>query len=274
MKLGTFYPTAAHAAAAETITAHFAAMPEVEAVLLVNSCARGQERPDGLVTPIATADSCLDIKVLTSAAGPEEAQGPWWTDWKTYYRREAVFRQLEAAGAFSVVHLDFCDGTFVPEPRDGDEAMGPDMFEVAIGNGVAYSVPLWERGDTFQRLRARWLPYYDEDLARRRLAFVRAHCQHNLDHIPLYAARGLYFQCFNRLYDATQMFLQAVFIAHRTYPIAYNKWIQQQVVGILGLPDLYRELLTLLQIAQLHDADLLVAKANAVRHLLDIYVSA
>lgn len=29
--------------------------------------------------------------------------------------------------------------------------------------------------------------------------------------------------------------MQALFIARRTYPIAYDKWIREQVVDILGL---------------------------------------
>ncbi len=271
MKLGAFYPTEAHAAAARAITDHFAAQSAVEAVLLVNSCARGQEQAGGGVEGIATPDSCLDIVVLVPSVASPEAYETWWARWRAFYQGEAVFRQVEDGGAFSAVHLDFANGVFTPEPRDGDEAMGPDMFEVGIGNFLAYSVPLWERGDAYQQLRARWLPYYDEDLRRERLAFVRRHCRHNLDHIPLYAERGLYFQCFNRLYDAYQMFLQALFIARRTYPLSYDKWIRQQVIDILGLPDLYRELVALLQIERLDDADRLIAKADAVRRLLVEY---
>ena len=54
----------------------------------------------------------------------------------------------------------------------------------------------------------------------------------NLHHIPLYIKRGLYFQSFDRLYNAYQEFLQALFISRCTYPIAYNKWIREQVEEI------------------------------------------
>ena len=54
MQLKATYPSDAHEAAAEAIVAFWTANDVVEAVLLVNSCARGK----------ATADSCLDMNVL------------------------------------------------------------------------------------------------------------------------------------------------------------------------------------------------------------------
>jgi len=48
------YPTPEHQTAANTITDFFVSNFKIDAVLLVNSCARGK----------ATRDSCLDIVVL------------------------------------------------------------------------------------------------------------------------------------------------------------------------------------------------------------------
>ena len=48
------YPTPEHQAAAEVITDCFVSKYKIDAVLLVNSCARGK----------ATRDSCLDIVIL------------------------------------------------------------------------------------------------------------------------------------------------------------------------------------------------------------------
>jgi hypothetical protein len=36
--------------------------------------------------------------------------------------------------------------------------------------------------------------------------------------------------------------LQALFVERRTYPLAYNKWIREQVTEWLTLPGLYEEL--------------------------------
>ncbi|HRJ41645.1 MAG: hypothetical protein KJZ86_20650 [Caldilineaceae bacterium] len=52
------YPTGAHAAAAQAITERFT--DEVDAVLLLNSCARGTASPD----------SCLDIGLLLRPERP------------------------------------------------------------------------------------------------------------------------------------------------------------------------------------------------------------
>ena len=78
------------------------------------------------------------------------------------------------------------------------------MIEISIdrSRSLVYSVPLLETGDYFKRLRARWLPYYNERLRKERLAGVREFCLNNLGHIPLYVDRGLYFQAFDRLYNA------------------------------------------------------------------------
>lgn len=250
------YPTPQHEAAADAIVRFFSGRPEPDAILLVNSCARGKASPD----------SCLDIVVLVP-----EGTNPSALDaaWQQFHAADPVFAALHAAGVFSVVHLDIEDGTFDVPDHPGDEY--PDFFEVAVGNMLAYSVPLWDRADRVTRLRQQWLPYYDEELRHRRLAGVRWNCQHYLEHIPLYVERGLYFQSLARLWAAFQMFLQALFISRRTYPIAYDKWIHEQVVDILGLPELYAQLPHLFEITHL-ESDELVAKAAALQHLLDTYV--
>jgi hypothetical protein len=131
-------------------------------------------------------------------------------------------------------------GEFIAQPWD--DGGGPDTFEIGIGNLVAYSAPLGESGPHLGALRAHWLPYYDEALRLDRLAMVREACLYDLAHVPFFAGRGLFFQSFDRLYKAFQEFLQALFISQRVYPIAYNKWIREQVEGWLGLPELYAQL--------------------------------
>ena len=102
---------------------------------------------------------------------------------------------------------------------------------------------------------------------------VRHYCLNNLHHIPLYIERGLYFQSFDRLYNAYREFLQALFIARRTYPIAYNKWIREQVEEILGLPELYAQLTRLFEIKQFKSSEI-ADKAKEVEQLLEKYAPA
>lgn len=255
------YPTPHHEAAAEAIVGHFRATPAVASVLLVNSCARGR----------ATSDSCLDLAVVLEPETPASDRAELEASWEAYHDQSTAVRRLHGAGRFSVVHLDIVDGVFVPEERD--EAAGPDGFELGIGNLLVYSQALLERGDYLAQLRHRWLPYYDETLRLRRLDMVRGYCISNLQHIPGFVARQLYFQAFDRLYNAYRELLQALFIARRTYPIAYNKWIREQVEEILGLPELYALLPHLFEIGRFESTEL-IEKGRLVERLLETYAPA
>ena len=258
MLLQATYPTPEHQTAAETIVDHFVSNYKIDAVLLVNSCARGK----------ATRDSCLDVVVL---AKPDASRSPlniMEADWEKFEKANPDIKALYKVGKYSVVHPGFTDGVFVPSEQD--EAAGPDDFEVEVGNFLAYSVPLWQDSDYFSQLKGQWLPYYDEQLRQQRLDRVRWYCLNNLHHIPLYVERGLYFQSFDRLYNAYREFLQALFIARRTYPIAYDKWIREQVEEILGLPELYEQLSHLFEIKKFESSEL-ADKAKEVEQLLEKY---
>ena len=255
------YPTPAHERAARAVVALFSELAGSEAVLLTGSCARGKASPD----------SCLDIVVLASPETGAEGRRALEVQWERTYQTEVAFRELRSVGRYSHVDLDVTDGRFVEHPRGWTS--GPDPFELEIGNTVAYVVPLWERGDEFRHLRGKWLPYYDEARRARRLATAAGFARNDLDHVPLYVARALYFQAFHRLYHAFQEFLQALFIAHRTYPIAYDKWIREQVEDILGLPELYRELPALFEYRRFESNELL-EKAKRLERLLGEYTFA
>ncbi len=252
------YPTPQHERAARAVVDFFAARPEPQAVLLMGSCARGRASPD----------SCLDVLVLVPPGLPPFHRSALGNAWLSHYEQQDAFRAVREVGAFSQVDLDIVDGLFVPRPRGWTD--GPDEFELEVGNTLVYSAPLWSRGDRLAALKAQWLPYYDEALRRTRLTDVLRFCLNNLDHIPLYVRRGLYFQSFNRLYDALREFLQALFIARGVYPIAYDKWIKEQVVDILGLPELYPQLTHLLEIPHF-ESDEIARKAELLRALVEEY---
>ena len=141
---------------------------------------------------------------------------------------------------------------------------GPDDFELEVGNLLAYSSPLWVTGGTFSQLQAQWLPYYGAPLRRERLAMVRGYFDNNLDHIPLYVAWRALFQAFSRFYHAFGEFLQALFIARRVYPIAYNKWVREQIEDILGLPELYVQLPRMFEIEHF-ESEVLAEKGAMLR---------
>lgn len=266
------YPTPQHQAAAVQIVDFFARQESVDGVLLVNSIARGK----------ATPDSCLDMIVLVAERlrdpgngatvlerGENRGTDGLYAAWQAAPETTSLFIELGAAGRFAEVHLDIIDGRIFPGALDRDQAI--DGFELSIGNYFVYGKPLWLRNERYHELAAAWLPYYAEELRAARLAATRAFCLHYLDHIAPYNERGLYFQAFDRLYQAFQGFLQGLFMARRTYPIAYNKWIHEQVAEILGLPDLYRRLPGILEVHALEGQDV-IRNGEALRELVTVYL--
>ena len=100
---------------------------------------------------------------------------------------------------------------------------------------------------------------------------VRRYCLNNLAHVPLFVERGLCFQAFQRLWHAFGEFLQALFISRRVYPIAYDKWIREQVEEILGLPELYSDLPHLFEIGHFESQEI-AQKARELVALVGRYV--
>lgn len=141
-----------------------------------------------------------------------------------------------------------------------------------IGNFIAYAEPLWQNGPYFQELREKWLPFYDDELRQTRLEEAVKYCRNNLQHIPLYIDRGLHFQSHNRLYLAVQDFLFGLFVARRKYPVAYDKWICDQFINILDLPELYSQVVQLYEIHHL-ESDELAQKAGALDDMVTAYLT-
>jgi len=249
------YPTAEHAQAAKAITAFFAEREETDAVLLINSCARGR----------ATVDSCLDMHVIVAP----EAVARVECAFRGFASSSPLVAELVRVGKFSDLHLDVSDGVLRPGPITEE---GLDWFEVSVGNLFVYSVPLFVRGDRFERLGAEWLPFYGEPLRRERIEASRSFIvENNLARIPWFVGRELYFQAFDRFYRAFQGFLLGLHVARRMYPIAYNKWIREQVAVNLGLPQLYAQLPRLFEFGRF-ESRILEAKAEELQRLTDEYV--
>lgn len=250
------FPTEMHRQVAELAEDFFSAHAHVDTMLVVNSCARGR----------AVAGSDLDLAVLLMPTAASQEVQSLTTLWQKFITTQPLIHRFRSTGRFNQVHLDVFDGRVIPTVWD--DGGGPDYFEVEIGNRLAYAVPLHEPGAYFRHLQSQWLPYYGEDLRLSRLAMVREACARDLEAIPFYLNRGLYFQAFDRLYKAFQEFLQALFVARRNYPLAYNKWIREQVTEWLSLPRLYEQLPPILSVRNIESPEL-GEKADALRTLLE-----
>jgi hypothetical protein len=237
----------------------FSAHAQVDTILVVNSCARGR----------AVAGSDLDLAVLITPTAASQAVQSLQTMWNEFMVTQPLIQRFRSTGQFTQVHVDVFDGRMTPTVWD--DGGGPDFFEVEIGNRIAYAAPLHEAGAYYRQLQSQWLPYYGDDLRLSRLAMVREACARDLDAIPWYVGRALYFQAFDRLYKAFQEFLQALFVARRTYPLCYNKWIREQVIEWLSLPELYEELAPILSVRNIESAEL-GEKAKALRLLVERWI--
>jgi len=250
------FPTALHREVADLAGDFFSSHAYVDTILVVNSCARGR----------AVAGSDLDMAILITPAAPSQELQSLTMKWQQFMATQPAVHRFRITGRFTQVHVDIFDGRMTPTVWD--DGGGPDTFEIEIGNRVAYAAPLCVAGTYFRQLQSQWLPYYEEQLRLSRLAMVREACARDLDAVPFFLGRGLYFQAFDRLYKAFHEFLQALFVARRIYPLAYNKWIREQVAEWLSLPDLYEELPPILSVRRIEGAEL-AANAEALRVLLE-----
>jgi len=250
------FPTELHRRVADLVAGFFSEQAHVDTILVVNSCARGK----------AVAGSDLDMAVLITPTALSQEVQSLTMKWNQFMATQPMVHRFRSTGRFTQVHVDVFDGRMTPTVWD--DGGGPDSFEIEIGNRVAYAAPLGEVGAYCRQLQSEWLPYYGDDLRLSRLAMVREACARDLAAVPFFLGRTLYFQAFDRLYKAFQEFLQALFLARRTYPLAYNKWIREQVTEWLSLPDLYQKLPQILSVRSIESAEL-GQKADALRVLLE-----
>lgn len=252
------FPTELHRQATEVIKGFFLDQKNIDTILLVNSLARGK----------ATSDSDIDMAILIRQTTNNSEITRLENIWQNFLNSDSTLNRYKNSNRYAQIHLDLINGVF--EPAIWEDGGGIDFFEVEIGNRLLYSVPLTGEGEFFKKLKLEWLPYYDTTLQTQRLKSAKDACLYDLDHIPLFTKRGLYFQAFDRLYVAFQKFLQTLFIKHKTYPIAYNKWIKDQVVEILKLPELYKELPNIISVNKIESIEL-NNKAKKLDKLLDQY---
>ena len=248
------YPTSLHKDVSTTICEFFNKTDSIDSILLVNSCARG--------TAIATSD--LDLAILVNENISKIEKDAITTNWLKFKKSNQVIRSFEDGNIKNIVHLDIIDGNY--QFSEWDDGGGPDFSEIEIGNQIAHSYPLKE-GEFFGQLKKKWLPFYDESLRLQRLEMVRNACLHDLEKVSINVKRELYFQAFDRLYKSFQQFLQALFIKNKVYPIAYNKWIKEQIEEFLNLPELYPQLLSIFSISNI-SSEILSEKSIELKRLL------
>lgn len=231
----TPFPSERHRSLAREATVALAADARVRAVCLTGSIARG----------VADEQADLDMVVFTA---PEHA------------RAVADLAAARARGSAEIwFDLEVSDGEFQPGPHGW---MSIDPFELVVGNYVAYARRLFERDDLLPRLRARYLPYYDEALAVQRAARLAEITVNHADRVRRGLSRESLFDPAERLRMGVQSFLAGLFIRRRVYPVDYTKWVEQQVTDLLALPELLPPLRDLFDLGPLDPARLRACAAS------------
>ena len=239
MILNPIFPTVSHQDAAEVVQDYFLSLPTIDTVLVVNSCARG----------LAVPESDLDFAILAKPGITKNEIEKAEANWQIYAKDNKIISKYKRSSPYAHLHLDIIDGNYIPQKIETGEPI--DFFEGEIGNQIFYSAPMGNAGEYFRELQSKWLPFYNDELQQQRLKASASACNYDLAHITFFVKRELYFQAFNILCKAFQEYLRTLFIAKKIYPIAYNKWIKEQVVKWLNMPDLYPKLSPILSVSNI-----------------------
>lgn len=250
------FPTILHQNTAELVRDYFLTIPNVDTVLVVNSCARGKAVPE------SDLDLAILVKPETTPTEIENIE----IAWLHYSLSHPTILEYKNSNQFAHLHIDIIDGKYTPTILE--IGVASDFFEIEIGNHICYSAPMGNAGLYFKKLQKKWLPYYNEELRLQRLLMTRNACEYDLNHIPLFIKRELYFQAFDILIKAFQEYLQVLFIANKKYPIAYNKWIKYQIIELLNRPDLYPKLSPILSVSNIESNEI-NDKVKMLRALLN-----
>jgi hypothetical protein len=176
------FPTKLHEDLAELTRNYFTAIPDVDTVLVVNSCARGQAVPE----------SDLDMAILvnpdTAVAEMKNIEGSW----QAYIENQPTFLNYKESSPFAHLHLDIINGNYTPTTIERGEPI--DYFEIEIGNQICYSAPMENAGSYFKTLQSKWLPYYNEELRLQRLRMIDDACNFDLDHVLFLSKESFIFR--------------------------------------------------------------------------------
>lgn len=131
-----------------------------------------------------------------------------------------------------------------------------DNFELYIGNLFVHSKMLFQKGNYYSNLKKRYLPYYNEDLRKRRMRLLKEDIRRLIGKLKSNSAD---FKTINAIYylnRTLQSILQLKFMYHKVYPISYRKWMDYQFDNILNSDALLGKLNRFIKKTNLNKKDL------------------
>lgn len=231
------FPDENYRAVLTMLVEYFREYSGVYAVVLTGSLARGK----------AVKGSCIDLFVFLRSKHLSLLASTINSRTEAYSRLggQICYYQgkIEGGIEFGDVRVDvgFTDGSFNCTHEYSFDITRDDL-ETTVGNLLVYSVLLYQEGKQFQRLKQKYLPFYDDALREIRLKGTAEEFDYKIRKTKWLAKRGEYFAALDALLEAQRIFLQHLFIKERKYPIDYVKWLREQCSQILAMPKLYQEL--------------------------------
>jgi len=235
------FPNQEYGLILERMCGYFGRYPGTNAVVLTGSLARGK----------AVEGSCIDLAVFLSRKAFASLGSTVDRRARAYARLGGAIcyhsGNVEGGVSFGDIRVDliFTDGRLDPKQEDSFDVTR-DEFETTVGNLLVYSVPMYVKGKAYQRLKERYLPFYDDRMRAIRLQATATEFKHKSWKARWLAERGHYIPALYSLLEAQRIFVQHLFIRERKYPIDYTKWLGEQCEEVLQMPDLYQELTSVL----------------------------
>jgi predicted nucleotidyltransferase len=233
------------------IVGYFKEYPGVYAIVLTGSLARGK----------AVEGSCIDLFIFLRSKHMKLLASTINSRIEAYSRlggRICYYHdKIEGGIEFRDIRVDvgFTDGSFNCDHVNSFD-ITRDEFETTVGNLLVYSIPLYQKGKQFQRLKQKYLPFYDDALREIRLKGTAEEFDYKIWKTRWLVRRGEYFAALDTLLEAQRIFLQHLFIKERKYPIDYVKWLGEQCSQILAIPELYQELTQITNKIELAENDI------------------
>jgi hypothetical protein len=252
----TAFPTPRHAELALALGRLFAAEPELSAILVGGSLARGAG------TPASDLDLLLLIPGRALPAFVARERAPEFASLGAQrVEPEPDGVTLDFGGL--PAHIWMSDGEL--RPRDRGPVLD-DPFELEVAALYVNARLLLDRDGRYGRLRARYLPFYGEELRQARLAALAAELEGHCREVERLAARGLHFAGLQALLTAFRAFVLGLHLSRRRYPLDLLKHLEAQVADGLGRPDLVPVLRSVLALPEL-DGPTLTDRAGRLRRL-------
>lgn len=231
------FPHQNHKTVLARLVDYFQKYPSVYAIVLTGSLARGK----------AVKGSCIDLFVFLPTKHLKSLASTTNSRIEAYSRlggQIAYYNgEVEGGIEFGDVRVDvgFVDGSFNCS-HEHSFGITRDDLETTVGNLLVYSVSLYQKGTQLQRLKQKYLPFYDNALREIRLKGTAKEFNYKIWKTRWLAERGEFFAALDALLEAHRIFLQHLFIKERKYPSDYVKWLREQYSQILAMLELYQEI--------------------------------